>query len=59
MAQVALAWVLSNPVVAAPILGATAPSHLDDAAEAMDIALSDHERVMLTTPYTPRQPTGY
>jgi aryl-alcohol dehydrogenase-like predicted oxidoreductase len=59
MAQVALAWVLSNPVVAAPILGATAPPHLDDAAAALDIALSDRERVTLTASYTPRQPTGY
>ncbi|BCB88156.1 aldo/keto reductase [Phytohabitans suffuscus] len=59
MARVALAWVLSHPVVAAPIVGATAPSHLDDAAGAVDIALSDRERAVLTLPYTPRQPTGY
>ncbi|MET7667537.1 aldo/keto reductase [Micromonospora luteifusca] len=59
MAQIALAWVLSNPVVAAPILGVTAPPHLDDAAAALDVSLSDHERVTLTAPYTPRQPSGY
>jgi aryl-alcohol dehydrogenase-like predicted oxidoreductase len=30
MAQVALAWMLSKPVVTAPIIGATKPQHLDD-----------------------------
>ena len=59
MAQVALAWVLRNPVVAAPIVGATAAHHLDDAAAALTVTLSRQEHVMLTAPYTPRQPTGY
>ena len=36
MAQVALAWVLKNPVVTAPIVGATKPHHLADAAAAID-----------------------
>ena len=30
-AQVALAWLRPNPVVVAPLLPATKPSHLDDA----------------------------
>ena len=38
MAQVALAWVLRNPVVAAPIVGATKPHHLADAVAALDVA---------------------
>jgi 1-deoxyxylulose-5-phosphate synthase len=59
MAQVALAWVLSNPVVAAPVVGATAPHHLDDAAAALTVDLTGPELVQLTAPYTPRQPTGY
>ncbi|HEY0000896.1 MAG TPA: aldo/keto reductase [Actinoplanes sp.] len=59
MAQVALAWVLSNPAVAAPIVGATAPHHLDDAAAALTVTLSRQDHLMLTAPYTPRQPTGY
>ncbi|MFY1620547.1 aldo/keto reductase [Micromonospora sp. WMMD736] len=59
MAQVALAWVLSNPVVAAPIVGASAPQHLDDATAALTVSLSGQEHVMLTAPYTPRQPTGF
>ena len=37
MAQVALAWVLQNPVVTAPIVGATKPHHLADAVAALDV----------------------
>ncbi|MFC7546606.1 aldo/keto reductase [Plantactinospora sp. GCM10030261] len=59
MAQVALAWILGNPVVAAPVVGATAPHHLDDAAAATKVTLSTQEQIMLTAPYTPRPPTGY
>ncbi|HXT89915.1 MAG TPA: aldo/keto reductase [Trebonia sp.] len=36
-AQVALAWVLRNPLVAAPIVGATKRQHLDDAVAAVDL----------------------
>jgi aryl-alcohol dehydrogenase-like predicted oxidoreductase len=43
MAQAALAWVLNNPVVAAPIVGATKPHHLADAAAALDVHLTDEE----------------
>jgi 1-deoxyxylulose-5-phosphate synthase len=59
MAQIALAWVLRNPVVAAPIVGATQPSHLDDAAAALQLELDDAEVVALETPYTPRNPDGF
>lgn len=59
MAQVALAWVLKNPVVSAPIVGATKPHHLPDAAAALDIKLSDEEVAQLENAYTPRQPVGY
>jgi aryl-alcohol dehydrogenase-like predicted oxidoreductase len=59
MAQVALAWVLRNPTVAAPIVGATKPPHLTDAVGALDITLSDDEVARLEERYTPRQPTGY
>ena len=38
-AQVALAWLLANPVVTAPIVGATQPHHLDDAVAAVDLEL--------------------
>lgn len=59
MAQVALAWVLKNPVVAAPIVGATKSHHLPDAVAALDMQLSDEEVRTLEQPYTPRQPTGF
>jgi aryl-alcohol dehydrogenase-like predicted oxidoreductase len=59
MAQVALAWVVRNPVVAAPIVGATRPHHLADAIGAPDITLTDDEAARLEQHYTPREPTGY
>ncbi|MFG2075993.1 aldo/keto reductase [Nonomuraea maritima] len=59
MAQVALAWVLANPVVAAPIVGATDPQHLDDAVAAVDLRLTEEEIKTLEAPYTPRPPTGF
>lgn len=59
MAQVALAWVLKNPVVTAPIVGPTKPHHLPDAVAAMSIQLTDEEIRTLEGPYTPREPTGY
>jgi aryl-alcohol dehydrogenase-like predicted oxidoreductase len=52
MAQVSLAWVLSKPVVACPIVGATKPTHLQDAVAAIDVKLSDEEIAMLERPYT-------
>jgi len=59
MAQVALAWVMHNPVVVAPIVGPTKPHHLADAVAAMDVQLTDEEIRALEDPYTVRQPTGY
>jgi 1-deoxyxylulose-5-phosphate synthase len=59
MAQVALAWVLRNPVVSAPIVGATKTSHLTDAAAALELVLTDDEVAALEEPYTPRQPTYF
>jgi aryl-alcohol dehydrogenase-like predicted oxidoreductase len=40
-AQVALAWVLRNPLVAAPIVGVTKPQHLSDAVGAVDLDIDD------------------
>nr|WTB28478.1 aldo/keto reductase [Streptomyces sp. NBC_00830] len=59
MAQVAMAWVLRNPVVSAPIVGATKPHHLADAASALDIQLTDEETRSLEEPYVPRMPTYF
>jgi aryl-alcohol dehydrogenase-like predicted oxidoreductase len=59
MAQIAMAWVLRNPVVSAPIVGATKPHHLADAAAALDITLTDDEIRSLEEPYIPRMPTYF
>ena len=59
MAQVALAWVLKNPVVSAPIVGATKTHHLADAVAALDLTLTDEEITALEAPYTPRLPTYF
>lgn len=53
-AQVALAWLRRNPVVAAPIVGALKGSHLDDAIAALSMTLTDEEAASLEAPYTPR-----
>jgi 1-deoxyxylulose-5-phosphate synthase len=59
MAQIALAWILRNPVVSAPIVGATKQHHLADAAAALDVTLSDDDVRALQEHYTSREPTGY
>ena len=57
-AQMALAWLLSHPVVAAPIVGATQLSHLDSAIAAVGIQLSDEEVRLLEAPYVPHPVRG-
>ncbi|GAB2831137.1 aldo/keto reductase [Actinocorallia aurea] len=59
MAQVAMAWVLRNPVVTAPIVGATKPHHLTDAVSALELRLTREEIAALEEPYTPREPTYF
>ncbi len=54
-AQIALAWLRRNPVVAAPIVGVLKASHIDDAIAALSITLSDDEAARLEAPYTPRR----
>ena len=48
-----MAWVLNNPVVNAPIVGATKPHHLTDAVAALDIELTDDEINALEEHYHP------
>jgi aryl-alcohol dehydrogenase-like predicted oxidoreductase len=54
-----LAWVLKNPVVSAPIVGATKPHHLPEAIAALDIHLTDDENTSLEEPYTPHGPSWF
>ncbi|MCU1473008.1 aldo/keto reductase [Amnibacterium sp.] len=56
MALIALAWVLQNPVVSAPVVGATKPHHLADAVAALDVHLTPEETSELEAPYTPQTP---
>lgn len=53
-AQVALSWVLRQPGVSAPIVGATKEKHVDDAVAAVDLALTEKELAFLAEPYRPR-----
>jgi aryl-alcohol dehydrogenase-like predicted oxidoreductase len=57
-AQIALSWLLRNPVVAAPIVGATKLSHLEDAIAAVEITLDDAEAQALEAPYQPHPVKG-
>ncbi|MBY4277424.1 aldo/keto reductase [Rhodococcus fascians] len=59
MAQIAMAWVLQNPVVTAPIVGATRPHHLIDAALAVDIDLTAGEIEALERHYCVRAAGGF
>lgn len=59
MAQVAMAWVLRNPVVDAPIVGATKTDHLVDAAAALDLSLTIDEIKALEQHYAIHPPTHY
>jgi aryl-alcohol dehydrogenase-like predicted oxidoreductase len=59
MAQVALAWMLSKPVITAPIIGATKPHHLDDAVSALSVQLTPDEIHHLEEAYQPHPILGY
>ena len=58
-AQVALAWLLAQPAVTAPIIGATKPEHLEDAAAALELKLSAEEIASLEQPYIPHPVAGF
>jgi aryl-alcohol dehydrogenase-like predicted oxidoreductase len=57
--QVALAWLLHQPAITAPIVGVTQAPHIADAVAAVDLRLSDEERRRLEAPYVPQRPEGY
>lgn len=58
MAQVALAWLLSKPQVAAPIVGATKLSQLEEAVGAVELVLTGDELSALEGPYRPQPVRG-
>jgi aryl-alcohol dehydrogenase-like predicted oxidoreductase len=58
-AQVALAWLLAQPAVTAPIVGATKPQHLEDAVAALSLTLTPAEIASLGEPYVPHPIAGF
>ena len=58
-AQVALAWLLHQPAVTAPIIGVTKPQHLTDAVAAVDLELSETDLAELSAGYTPHAVAGH
>jgi 1-deoxyxylulose-5-phosphate synthase len=58
-AQVALAWLLHKPGVTAPVIGATKPHHVSDAAAAAELVLTADEIARLEEPYLPLPVIGH
>ena len=58
-AHVAIAWLLSKPVVTAPIVGATKMEHLETALAAVDLKLGEEEIQQLEKPYQPHAVRGF
>ncbi len=52
-AQVALAWLLTQPGVGAPIIGTLKPHHLSDAVAALSLSLTEDETARLEDAYVP------
>ena len=58
-AVVALAWVLSKPFITSPIIGASKPHHLEDAAAALALKLDAEMVAKLEAPYKPKAILGH
>jgi aryl-alcohol dehydrogenase (NADP+) len=58
-AQVALAWLLAQPGVTAPIVGASKPGQLEDALGALELTLTAEELASLAEPYRPHPVLGH
>jgi aryl-alcohol dehydrogenase-like predicted oxidoreductase len=58
-AQVALAWLLHKPEVTAPIVGASKPHHLKDAAAAVGLKLTQQEISQVESVYVPHPVLGH
>ncbi|MGW5132039.1 aldo/keto reductase [Streptomyces sp. NPDC004135] len=58
-ARVALAWLLHQDTVTAPIVGAAKPQHLTDAVAAVELELDGKELEELERPYTPHPIAGH
>jgi aryl-alcohol dehydrogenase-like predicted oxidoreductase len=56
--HIALAWLLRNPAITAPVVGTTKPHHLEDGIAALSVKLSDEEVGRLEELYQPHPPTA-
>ncbi len=56
MTEIALAWLLTK--VASPVVGATKRHHVDGAAKAVDLELTEEEIAYLEAPYVPHPLAG-
>jgi len=57
--MVALAWVLAQPEVTAPIVGASKLAHLEDAVNALNVRLSSEDLAFVEQPYQPHGVLGF
>ena len=57
--QIALAWLLQQPGVTAPIIGASKPHHMPEAIAALDVELSEEEIKYLEELYLPHPVLGH
>jgi aryl-alcohol dehydrogenase (NADP+) len=57
--QVALAWVLRQPAVTAPIIGASKLEQLDQLVAGLGVSLSGEEATAIEAPYQPHKVLGH
>jgi aryl-alcohol dehydrogenase-like predicted oxidoreductase len=58
-AQVALGWLMQNPLITAPVVGVTKHEHIDDAISAIGLQLTGEEVADIEEPYVPRDVAGF
>jgi aryl-alcohol dehydrogenase-like predicted oxidoreductase len=59
LAQVALAWLMSKPGIAAPIIGASRPDQLDELVKSVEVKLTEEEIAELEMLYQPHHVVGF
>lgn len=57
-AQIALAWLIGQPQVVSPVIGATKEKYIDDAVAALDVVLTKEEMDYLEELYVPHKVVG-
>ncbi len=59
ISQIALAWILAQPGVTAPIIGASKLEQLNDTLAATEVTLTPEDIVYLSEPYKPHRVMGH